>query len=195
MLEKTLESPLDCKEIQPVHPKGDQSWVFTGNTDVEAETPILWPPDVKSWLIWKDPDAGKYWGQEEKGTTEDDMVRWHHWLNGHGFGWLQELVMDREAWRAAVHRVTKSWTWLRDWNEKNKGRYTMLIVNKRPSSFHRILPGIKKFISCYKWVSSSREIWQFKSTSNKISKYMKQNGVDWQRKMDHKSEILLCFLQ
>ena len=83
VLEKTLQSPLDCKEIQPVHPKGDQSWVFTGRTDVEAETLILWPPDAKSWLIWKDPDAGKYWGQEEKGTTEDEMVKWHHWLDGH----------------------------------------------------------------------------------------------------------------
>ena len=87
VLEKTLESPLDCKEIQPAHPKGDQSWVFIGRTDVEAETPILWPPDVKSWVIWKDPDAGKDWGQEEKGTTEDEMVGWHHQHNGHGSGW------------------------------------------------------------------------------------------------------------
>ena len=87
MLEKTLESPLDCKEIQPVHPKGDQSWVFTERTDVEAETPILWPPDVKSWLIWKDHYAGKDWGQEEKGRTENEMVGWHHRHNGHGFGW------------------------------------------------------------------------------------------------------------
>ena len=86
VLEKTLESPLGCKEIQPVHPKGDQSWVFIGRTDVEAETPILWPLDAKSWLIWKDPDAGKDWGQEEKGTTEDEMVGWHHQLNGHEFG-------------------------------------------------------------------------------------------------------------
>ena len=83
--EKTLESPLDWKEIQPVHPKGDQSCVFIGRTDVEAETAILWPPDAKSWLIWKDPVAGKDWGQE-KGTTEDEMVGWHHWLNGHEFG-------------------------------------------------------------------------------------------------------------
>ena len=87
VLEKTLESPLDFKEIQPVHPKGDQSWVFIGRTDVEAETPILWSPDVKSWLIWKDLDAEKDWGQEEKGTTEDEMVGWHHRLNGHKFGW------------------------------------------------------------------------------------------------------------
>ena len=86
LLEKTLESPLDCKEIQPVHPKGNQSWVFIGRVDVEVETPILWPPDVKSWLIWKDPDAGKDWGQEEKGTTEDEMVGWRHWLNGREFG-------------------------------------------------------------------------------------------------------------
>ena len=87
VLEKTLESPLNCKEIQPVHPKGDQSWVFIGRTDVEAETPILWPPDTKSWLIGKVPDAGKDWGQDEKGTTEDETVGWHHRLDGHGFGW------------------------------------------------------------------------------------------------------------
>ena len=83
VLEKTLESPLDCKEIQPVHPKGDQSWIFTGRAYAEAETLILWPPDVKNWLIWKDPDARKDWRQEEKGMTEDEMVGWHHRLNGH----------------------------------------------------------------------------------------------------------------
>ena len=82
MLEKTLESPLDYKEIQPVHPKGDQFWIFIRRTDAEAETLILWPRDVKSWLIGKDPDAGKDWGQEEKGTTEDEMVEWHHRLDG-----------------------------------------------------------------------------------------------------------------
>ena len=82
VLEKTLESPLDWKEIQLVHPKRNQSWIFIGRTDVEPETPILWPPDVKSWLIGKDPAAGRDWGQEEKGTTEDEMAGWHHWLNG-----------------------------------------------------------------------------------------------------------------
>ena len=87
VLEKTLESPLDCKEIQPVQPKGDQSWVFTGGTDIEAETPILWLPDAKSWLIWKDPDAGKDWGQVEKEMTQDEMAGWHHWHYEHGFGW------------------------------------------------------------------------------------------------------------
>ena len=84
--EKTLESPLDSKEIQPVHLKGDHPWIFIGRTVVEAETPILWPPDAKSWLIWKDPDAGKDWRQKEKGMTEDEMVRWCHRLNGHEFG-------------------------------------------------------------------------------------------------------------
>ena len=87
VLEKTLESPLDCKEVQPVHPKGDQFWVFIVRTDVEAETPILWPPHAKSWLIGKDSDAGRDRGQEEKGTTEDEMAGWHHQLDGHGFGW------------------------------------------------------------------------------------------------------------
>ena len=86
VLEKTLESPLDCKEVQPVHPKGYQSWVFTEGTDAEAETPILWPPHVKSGLIGKDPDAGRDWGQEEKGTTEDEMAGWHDRLDGHEFG-------------------------------------------------------------------------------------------------------------
>ena len=83
VLEKTLESPLDCKEIKPVNPKGNQSWIFIGRTDAEADISILWPPDVKSWLTGKDPDAGKDWRQEKKGTTEDEMVGWHHWLNGH----------------------------------------------------------------------------------------------------------------
>ena len=86
LLEKTLESPLDCKEIQLVHPKGDQSWVFTGRIDVEAETPIFWPPDEKTSLIWKDPDVGQDWRQEEKGTTAGEMIGWHHRLNGHEFG-------------------------------------------------------------------------------------------------------------
>ena len=118
VLEKTLESPLDCKEIQPVHPKGDQSWVFIGRTDAEVETPILWPPDVKNRHIGKDPEAGKDWGQGEKGTTEDEMVGWHHWLNGHDLtlSKFQEVVMDREALHAAVYGVTKSWTEL-NWAE------------------------------------------------------------------------------
>ena len=104
VLEKTLESPLDCKEIQPVHPKGDRSWVFIGRTDVEAEIPILWPPHAKSWLIGKDPDGGRDWGQEEKGTTEDEMAGWHHWLDGHEFGGIP----TRWTW---VWVNSGSWWW------------------------------------------------------------------------------------
>ena len=87
VLEKTLESPLDCKEIQPVHSKGNQPWVFFGRNDAKAETPVLWPPHAKSWLIGKDSDAGRDWGQEEKGTTENEMAGWHHWLDGRESGW------------------------------------------------------------------------------------------------------------
>ena len=117
VLEKTLESPLNCKEIQPVHPKGDQTWVSFGRTDVEAETPILWPHDAKSWLIWKDPDAGKDWGQEEKGTTEDEMVGWHHRLERHGFGWTPGVGDGQGGLVCVVHGVAKNWTWLSDWTE------------------------------------------------------------------------------
>ena len=117
VLEKTLESPLDCKEIQPVYPKGGQSCMFIGKTDVEAETPLLLPHDAKTWLIWKDPDARKDWGQEEKGMTKDEMVGWVTDLMDSNLGELQELVMDREAWRTVVHGVSKSRTGLSDWTE------------------------------------------------------------------------------
>jgi len=119
VLEKTLESPLDCKEIQPVHSKGDQSWVFIGRTDAEAETPILWPPHAKSWLIGKDPNSGREWGQEEKGTTENEIAGWHHWLDAHEFGWSPGVGDGQGGLACAIHGVTKSRTWLRDWTELN----------------------------------------------------------------------------
>ena len=110
MLEKTLESPLDCKEIQPVHSEGDQPWDFFGRNDAKAETPVLWPPHAKSWLIGKDFDAGRDWGQEEKGKTEDEMAGWHHWLDG-----------CESEWRAAIHGVTiveHNWMAKLNWTEK-----------------------------------------------------------------------------
>ena len=133
VLEKTLESPLDCKEIQPVHPKGDQSWVFIGRTDAEGETPVLWPPDAKSWLVWKDPDAGKDWGQEEKGMTEDEMVGWHHWLNGHEFGWTpgvgdgQGGLACYDSWDCKESDTTERL----NWTDYNSGLNCGFIMRKK----------------------------------------------------------------
>ena len=121
VLEKTLKSPLDCKEIQPVCPEGDKSWVIIGKTDAEAETPILWPPHAKSWLIGKDPDAGRNWGQEEKGMTEDEIAGWHYWLDGHEFEWTpgvydgQGVLACCDSWGRKESDMTErlNWTELR----------------------------------------------------------------------------------
>ena len=112
MLEKTLESPLDCKEIKPVNPKGNHSWIFIGRTDAEAETLIIWAPDMKDWLTGKDPDTEKDWRQEEKGKTEHEIIGWHHRLDGHEF---EQAPRTGGAWWAAVYGVATSWTWLSNW--------------------------------------------------------------------------------
>ena len=116
VLEKTLESPLNCKEIQPVHPKGDQSWMFIGRTDTKAETPILWPPHVKSWLIGKNPDPGRDWGQEQKLMAEDEMAGWHHWLDGHEFEWTLG-VSDGQWGLACCDSWGRKETQLSDWTD------------------------------------------------------------------------------
>ena len=129
VLEKTLESPLDCKKIQPVHPKGDQPWMFIGRTDVEAETPILWPPDAKSWLIWKDPDVGKDWGQE-KGMPEDEMAGWHHWLDGResvwspGVGDGQEGLACCDSWGCKESDTTERLNWTEPQGTRLRGIWT-----------------------------------------------------------------------
>ena len=150
VLKETLESPLDYKEIQPVQPKGDQSWVFIRRTDVEAETPILWPPDAKSWLIVKYPDAGKDW-RREKGKTENEMVGWHRWSIVMSLSKLQELVMNQEAWHATVHGVTRSQTRLSNWTElkvlqlekqsRNLNLSYLCIRNKIPSLKRKVQVG------------------------------------------------------
>ena len=172
VLEKALESPLDCKEIQPVHPKVDQSWVFIGRIDVEVETPILWPPDAKSWLIWQDPGAGKDWGQEEKGTTENEMVGWHHRLNGHGFGWTLG-VGDGQGGLACCgswsHKELDTTEWL-NWTE-----LVMLlnhfILHCPVLLLLSIFPSIRVFsnesVLCIRWP----KYWSFSFSINPSNEY------------------------
>ena len=122
VLGNALESPLDCKEIQPVYPKGNQSWIFIGRTEAEAEAQILWPPDVKNWLIWKDPDAGKDWKQE-KWTAEDEMVGWHHQRDRHEFEQALGVGDGQGSLACCSPWVAKSWTWLSNWTELSGVKY------------------------------------------------------------------------
>ena len=139
MLEKTFESPLDCKEIQPVHPKGNQSWIFIGRTDAEAETPVIWPPDLKNWLIGKDPDAGQDWRQEEKEMKEDEMVGWHHQFNGHEFDQAPGVGDGQGILACCSPWVTKSQTQLSNWTDW---------VGHMPSLLRLYLPGMN---STWSW--------------------------------------------
>ena len=134
MLEKTLESPLDCKEIQPVNPKGNQFWIFIGRTDAEAEAPMLWPPDEKNWLTGKDPDAGQDWSQEKKGMTEDEMVGWHHQIDGHefqqalGVGDAQGSLAYCSPWGYKETDTLNKWTEL-NWYMKNILFFSLIKLN------------------------------------------------------------------
>ena len=152
VLEKTLESPLDCKEIQPVHPKGDQSWVFIGRTDAKADTPTLWPPHAKSWLIGKDPDAGRDWGQEKKGTTEDKMAEWHHRLDGHEFEWTPG-VGDGQGGLACCNL----------WDHKTSDRTELLNWTELKTLFSAV--GHPFWIVKYTWSGQTLKKFQFKNST------------------------------
>ena len=167
VLEKTLESSLDCKEIQPVHSKGDQFWVFFGRNDAEAETPILWPQDAKSWLIGKDPDAGKDWGQEEKGMTEDEMAGWHDWLDGHEFEWTHGVGNGQgglaccDSWGRKKSDKTEQLNWTElNWNQWWEGngnplQYRCLENSLERGAWWAAIHGVAQNRTWLKWLSSS----------------------------------------
>ena len=164
VLEQTLESPLYCKEIQPVYPKGDQSWVFIGRTDAEAEMPVLWPPDVKCWPIWKDSDAGKDWGQEEKGMTGDEMVGWHHWLNGQALSKVQDSVMDWQTWSlqsTGSQRVGHDWATELKWYDPNY----MKFWKRQKCECNKKIRGCQGLGGRWDWIKWAHRIivqWQYK---------------------------------
>ena len=188
VLEKTLESPLDCKEIQPVHSEGDQLWDFFGRNDAKAETSVLWPPHVKSWLIGKDSDAGRHWGQEEKGTTEDEMAGWHHWLDGHESEWTPG-VGDGQGGLACCDswsRKELDMTERLNWTELKVNVYSMIIFrslkgnNKLPIGGY--LPphwrGISPLLSFLWKCLHLHLIMIHKGTHLKHIRYFKHKGYD-----------------
>ena len=205
VLEKALESPLDCKEIQSVHSKEDQSWVFFGRTDAKAETPVLWPPDAKSWLIWKDPDAGRDWGQE-KGMTEDEMARWHHWLNGHEFRWTpgvgdgQGGLACCSSWGCRESDTTERLNW-RKWRKKTK---TWHIVVKREKGQVLLKEGMGEVgwefcpfgCSCLVWPGENRNIlttwfpWLWDQQELKASSHhsLRRAALTWELSSPHRKD-------
>ena len=207
-LEKTLESPLDCKEVQLVHPKGDQSWVFIGRTDVKAETPLLWPPHTKSWLIVKDPDAGKDWGQEEKGMTEDEMAGWHHRHDGHEFEWTPGVGFGQGGLAGCDSRDRKvsdmpeelTWTELNWTRYDTSGRYwlywsqTPLQITKF-SVISRTHPHPNQQIHRFSALGSLHMIPGFYSLLLKQEKGKKKNNNASCCRIDRESELVSLPLQ
>ena len=153
-----LYIPLDCKLIQPVHSEGDQPWDFFESTGAKAETPVLRPPHAKNWLIGKDSDAWRNWGQEEKGTTEDEMAGWHHWLDGRKSEWiLGVFLMDSEAWLAVIHAVATSWTWLSNWTN-----WTELVFIMPSNNTPSVVP-FSSSLQSFPAAQSSQMSWFFTS--------------------------------
>ena len=165
--------------MQQVHSEGDQPWDFFGRNDAKAETPVLWPPHAKSWLIGKDSDAWRDWGQEEKGTTEDEMAGWHHWLNGRESEWTPELVMDREAWHAAIHGVAKSWTRLSDWTELNWTEHVIFALFTLILFSHKCMVEFSRGYMLYVW---------YKTVNTKIDQRLHLSFV----KSDIKRYVQIC---
>ena len=179
VLEKTLESPLDSKEIKPVNLKGNQPWIFIGRTDAEAEAPILWPPDTKSQLTWKDLDAGIDWRHKEKWVAEDEMVGWHHWLHGHKFEQTLRHGEEGEAWCAAVHGVSKSQTQLSNWTIEHFG----LVIRRYKFWF-----GLGIFRLCS---FEGATALSFDFPTPKLLWVQGQGTVIWR----HREEVMLIFVQ
>ena len=165
VLEKTLESPLDCKEIQPVHSEGDQPWDFFGGNDAKAETPMVWPPDSKDWVIGNDPDSGKDWGQEENGTTEDEMVGWHHQLDGHGFGWTLEVgdgqggLVFCGSWGRKESDMTEGL----NWNEPMHWKVNSPLLSLQGSPWANISKEIKNLLPDFSPLETQDEMGRLKT--------------------------------